>query len=319
MKFSHHPCRNAYHTPKPNGTSSSRPNSIDRGCAKRQPQSQRHADQKNQQQIEGDLICAAKQKIPVQNIVDHVRVDLDARIVDPTEWRRAQIADSCRGRAHQHDFPFECSRGKFVADHVGDRNIGIGGNVAFIVDHHPPDGVGVDDERGAELQRRDARFAEVEHGLLVGQSLKKAHGLHVERAVKVPIVQILRPAVGKHQQGMPHDAVRVRLDIEKSGRAVPLAKRVAENFDVGLRAFRHQRIRVAEALDQMLQIALPGLRICRAHLREGEIGEDVGVAVQRFVIDALQIVFGIEKEIPEYDVSKPLDGPRKLFVAVIFF
>ena len=33
MKFSHHPCRNANHTPNPNGTSSSRPNSIDRGCA----------------------------------------------------------------------------------------------------------------------------------------------------------------------------------------------------------------------------------------------------------------------------------------------
>ena len=76
----------------------------------RQPQSQRHAEQKNQQQIHGHLIRAAKQEMPVQNVVDHVRVDFDARIIDSAKRRRAQIADSRRRRAHQHNFPLEGSR-----------------------------------------------------------------------------------------------------------------------------------------------------------------------------------------------------------------
>ena len=81
----------------------------------RQPQSQRHAEEKNQQQIHGDLIRPAQQEMPVQNVVDHVGVDLDARIIDSAKRRRAQIADSRRGRAHQHNFSFERSRRKFVA------------------------------------------------------------------------------------------------------------------------------------------------------------------------------------------------------------
>ncbi len=67
------------------------------------------------------------------------------------------------------------------------------------------------------------------------------------------------------------------------------------------------------------QIALAGLRICRAHLRKREIGEDIGVAVERLVIDALQVVFGVQEEISEDHVSKSLDGPRELFVSIIFF
>ena len=50
---------------------------------------------------------------------------------------------------------------------------------------------------------------------------------------------------------MPHHAVRVRLDIEKPGRAVPFAQRIAENFDIGLRAFGHQFVWLVEALNHV--------------------------------------------------------------------
>ena len=59
MKFSHHPCRNAYHTPNPNGTSSSKPNSIDRGCASASHNPSGTPTEKNQQQIHGHLIRPA--------------------------------------------------------------------------------------------------------------------------------------------------------------------------------------------------------------------------------------------------------------------
>ncbi len=77
-------------------------------------------------------------------------------------------------------------------------------------------------------------------------------------------------------------------------------------------------IRIAKTLHQMRKIALPGLRVGRAQLRKRKIGQDIGVAVERLVVDALQIVLRIEKEISEDNVSESLDGARELFVAVIF-
>src|SRR6267154_1456140 len=69
----------------------------------------------------------------------------------------------------------------------------------------------------------------------------------------------------------------------------------------------------------MRKVALAGLRISRAHLREWKICEDICVAVERLIIDAFQVILGIEKEISEDYISKPLDRASKLFVTVIFF
>ena len=135
--------------------------------------------------------------MPVHDVINHVRVDLDARIVDPSKRRRAQIADSRRRRAYQNNFSFECSRGKFVADHIGDRNIRIGRHATFVIDHHSTHGIRMDDERGTKFESRDARLAEIELHLLIGHSLKKAHRLHIQRAVQIPKVQILGAPVRK--------------------------------------------------------------------------------------------------------------------------
>src|SRR5580692_5400681 len=118
---------------------------------------------------------------------------------------------------------------------------------------------------------------------------------------------------------MPRDAVRVRLNVEETGGAMPVAKRVAQNFDVGLRAFWRERVRIAKPQNQVLQVARPGLWIRRAHLRKRKIGEDVGVAIQRLVIDAFQIIVRVEEKTSEDDVSEPLDRPRELLVPVILF
>ncbi len=202
--------------------------------------------------------------------------------------------------------------------HICDGHVRVGGHAAFVVDHHPPNGVRMNDPRRPKLQRRDSRLAEIEHHLLVGQVQKLPHRLHVQRRVQIPVVQIAGAAVGQYQQGLPHHPVRVRLDVEESRRAVPLAQRVAENFDIGLRALRQELVRVAESLDQVLQVALAGLRIGRAHLGKREIGEDVRVALQCLVVNALQVVFRVQEKIPQDHVAEALDGPRKLLVPVIF-
>ncbi len=99
---------------------------------------------------------------------------------------------------------------------------------------------------------------------------------------------------------------------------MPLAQRVAQNFDVCLRASWQQLVRLAESLHQVRESRCAGLRICRANLRKWKIGEDVGVAIERLVIHALQIGFGIKKKISEHHISKSLNRARELFVAIVF-
>jgi len=111
----------------------------------RQPHSQRHTEQEYQHQIHSHLVRAAKQEMSFQNVVDHVSVDFDSGIVDPRKRRGPQIADSRGGRAHQHNFSTECSRHKFVIHNVRNGDVRICVHVSFVIYHHSPDRIGMDD------------------------------------------------------------------------------------------------------------------------------------------------------------------------------
>src|SRR5665213_1254182 len=69
----------------------------------------------------------------------------------------------------------------------------------------------------------------------------------------------------------------------------------------------------------MPKVALSGLRIRGAYLGKRKIRKNICVPIQRFWIDAIEIVFGIKEKISEHHVSELFDGACELRVAVIFF
>lgn len=55
----------------------------------------------------------------------------------------------------------------------------------------------------------------------------------------------------------------------------------------------------------------------RSDLGEGEEAQQVGLATERGLVEALQISLGTEEEVAEHHAAKPVDGSGELFVGVV--
>jgi hypothetical protein len=162
----------------------------------------------------------------------------------------------------------------------------IGAHRPLVVDHHAADGIGPDAQRGAEFEIDDSGLAEAQHDLFVRQAEKQAHGLDVHRSIEVPLFMVLRAPVGKREQRAANDTVRVGRHVEETRGGVFTAQRVGEDLEVGLGAPRKQ-FQVAVVADQVLKILVAGVGTRGAYLRKGEKGQQVGVAVERGVVETL--------------------------------
>src|SRR5207249_7606924 len=116
----------------------------------------------------------------MENIVNHVGMNLDARVIESAKWRGSQITDAGCGGANEDNFSRERTGRGFVFDDVGHRIVRIGVAGAVIVDVN-----------AAEIVRTNLRFVakndsvgthrtKFQGHLIVRKAQERADGLHVE-------------------------------------------------------------------------------------------------------------------------------------------
>src|SRR3989442_15121029 len=77
----------------------------------------------------------------MENIVNHVGMNLDTRVIESAKWRGSQIADAGSGGANENNLSRKHTGRRFVFDDVGHRIVRIGITGAVIVDGDADEGI----------------------------------------------------------------------------------------------------------------------------------------------------------------------------------
>src|SRR6201998_1505642 len=201
-------------------------------------------------------------------------------------------------------------------DHVGRGKVRVGIARPMKIDVNPAEVVGADLGAIAEDNAGSAYRPEFQRDLIIRKIQERANRLHVERCVDVPVGEIFRTTVRNNEIGTTDDSVNVGIHIEKTSGGSFLAQCAGQYRKVGFSALRQQAIR-PKFLNEADAVLFSGGGIERANARKRIEGDFVGVVVERFLIEAPQIGFGVKKEIAENHGAEILDGLCELFVGVV--
>ncbi len=113
--------------------------------------------------IDFELALPPLQKSLIQDIVDDVGVNFDARIVGAAVRCGFQIADARRCCADEHKFVFKCAGREFSFHDIRHGIVGKGARGPTIVDCFHPDVVGDNPELRAKLDDGHAGLAILEN------------------------------------------------------------------------------------------------------------------------------------------------------------
>src|ERR1700751_2613395 len=168
----------------------------------------------------------------------------------------------------------------------------------------------------AEDNAESAYRTEFQRDLIIRKIQERANGLHVERCVDVPVGEIFRTTVRNNEIGTTDDSVNVGINIEKTSGGSLFAQCAGQYRKIGFSALRQQAVRL-KFLNEADAVLFSGGGMERANAGERIEGDFVGIVVERFLIEAPQIGFGVKKEIAENHGAEILDGLCELFIGVV--
>ena len=124
-----------------------------------------------------------------------------------------------------------------------------------------------------------------QNDLFVGQTEIRPDGLHIKRSKNVPIAIVFGASVRNDEIGFAHNAIHVRVNVEKTGRGGFLAQSAGKDFEIRLSALR-EKIVWRKFFHETDAVLLAGFRMQRPHAGERIKSNLIGVGVQSLVVQS---------------------------------
>src|SRR6266478_5943805 len=135
----------------------------------------------------------------IQNVVNHVGMNLDSGICRAAVGSAAKIADAGSGGSNQNDFSLKGTGRKSFLQNIDNGIVREGAGGPLVVDHHLATAVRMKKQRLAEANFDDSLGAIDQIHVLRRRAKIRASRHEIQGRVNVPFVGILGAPIGENQ------------------------------------------------------------------------------------------------------------------------